>query len=110
MCRAPSTWRAVVDTREQEEGKPALPGGRVIVVGDSDWLRPDLLQQPQVANIDLLSGMTGYLTERDALLAIAPRKVNAQAIVITEEGLFSVFLRVVVLLPLAALVLGVGVW
>lgn len=106
----PVNLAAVVETREQEEGKPALPGGRVIVVGDSDWLRPDLLQQPQVANIDLLSGLTGYLTERDALLAIAPRKVNAQAIVITEEGLFSVFLRVVVLLPLAALVLGVGVW
>jgi hypothetical protein len=29
---------------------------------------------------------------------------------ITEDGLFGVFLRVVLLMPLAALVLGVGVW
>jgi len=106
----PVTLAAVVETREQQEGKPAQPGGRVIVVGDSDWLSPELLQQPQLANIDLLSGFTGFLTERDALVAIAPRKINAQAIMITEDGLFSVFLRAVVLMPLAALVMGVGVW
>jgi hypothetical protein len=85
-------------------------GGRLIVIGDSDWLSPQLLQQAQVANIDLLSSITGFLTEREALVAIAPRKVNLQSIMISEEGLASVFISVVLLLPLAALVLGVGVW
>ncbi len=91
-------------------GEKRKPGGRLIAIGDSDWLHAELLHQPQLANVDLLAGLTGYLTAREALVSIAPRKIDAQAMVITEEGLFGVFLRVVVLMPLAALVLGVGVW
>ena len=91
-------------------GDEPKPGGRLVVIGDSDWLSPELLQQPQVANVDLLSSFTGYLTEREELVAIAPRKIDAQALVITEEGLFGIFFRVVLLMPLAALVLGVGMW
>lgn len=109
--RGPLTLGAVVDTKPaKQEGGPAPKGGRLVVLGDSDWLDPSFLRQPQLANIDLLSGITGYLCERDALVAIAPRKVEGQAILITEEGFASVFWRVVVLLPLSMLVLGVGVW
>jgi hypothetical protein len=82
----------------------------MIVLGDSDWLAPTYLQQPQLANVDLLSSLTGFLTERDALVSIAPRKLDAQSVMITEEGLLGILLRVVVFMPLAALVLGVGVW
>lgn len=98
-------------TRPEKDasGKKSL-GGRLLVLGDSDWLAADLLHQPQIANVDLLSSITGYLTEREALISIAPRKVDAQAMLITEEGLMGVFWRVVVLMPLAILVLGVGVW
>jgi len=48
--------------------------------------------------------------KREALVSIAARKIDAQALVITEDGLLGIFLRVVLLMPLAALVLGVGVW
>jgi hypothetical protein len=71
---------------------------------------PQLLQQAQVANIDLLASLTGYLTEREALVAIAPRKQNMQSVMITEESLGWVFVRVVLLMPLAMLALGVTVW
>ena len=101
---------AAVETLEAAEGKPKPKGGRLVVLGDSDWLSPAMLQQAQVANIDLLASVTGYLTEREALVAIAPRKINMQSIVITEEGLGSVFVRVVLLMPLSLLVLGLGVW
>jgi hypothetical protein len=102
---------AAVDTRpEAPEGGERRLGGRMIVMGDSEWISPQYLQQGQVANVDLLASATGWLTEREALVSIAPRKINAQSVVITEEGLFGVFLRVVLLMPLAALVLGVGVW
>jgi hypothetical protein len=108
----PLTLAAVSETRADAEqsDKRKPKGGRLIVIGDSDWLNPQLLQQPQVANVDLLASITGFLTEREALVAIAPRKVNMQAIMISEDGLTSIFVRVVLLLPLAALVLGVGVW
>ncbi len=102
---------AAIDTRpdDSEKGERKL-GGRLVVVGDSDWVTPQYLGQPQVANIDLLSSLTGWLTERDTLVSIAPRKINAQSVVITDEGLFGILLRVVLLMPLSALVLGLGVW
>lgn len=109
--KGPLTLAAVVDTKPpKQEGAPSQGGGRLVVVGDSDWLDPTLMQQSQLANIDFVAGVTGYLAEREALVAIAPRKVSGQAILITEEGFVSVFWRVVVLLPLAMAVLGVGVW
>jgi ABC-2 type transport system permease protein len=100
---------AVVDTKP-DEGGAKKPGGRLIVLGDADWLAPEALHQPQLANVDLLSSATGFLTEREALIAIAPRKIDAQAMMISEDGLLGVLIRVVLLMPLAALVLGVGVW
>ncbi|MFT3922659.1 MAG: GldG family protein [Myxococcales bacterium] len=110
--QAPVTLAAAVDTRPEEpgSGKPKRLGGRMIVIGDSDWLAPQFIDQAEVANVDLLSSFTGWLTEREALVAIAPRKINAQSVVMTEDGLFGVFLRVVLLMPLSALVLGLGVW
>ena len=99
-----------VDTKPDQEGQPKQLGGRLVAIGDSDWLQPELLHQPQLANIDLLGSLTGFLTEREALISIAARKIDAQAMTITEEDLFGVFLRVVLLMPLAILVLGIGVW
>ena len=101
---------AAVDTRPDAEGEAKKLGGRMVVVGDSEWISPQFITQTQVANVDLLSSLTGWLTEREALVAIAPRKINAQSVVMTEDGLFGVFLRVVLLMPLSALVLGLGVW
>ncbi len=109
--KGPVTIAAAVATGTKgEDGKAKGKGGRLVVMGDSDWLSPNYLQQAQVANVDLLSSLTGFLAERDALISIAPRKINAQAIMITEDGLLGVLLRVLVLMPLAAIVLGVGVW
>jgi hypothetical protein len=108
--KGPVALAAAVDTRPDEPNQPKKLGGRMIVVGDSDWISPQFIGQSQVANVDLLSSLTGWLTEREALVAIAPRKINAQSVVMTEEGLFGVFLRVVLLMPLSVLVLGLGVW
>jgi ABC-type uncharacterized transport system involved in gliding motility auxiliary subunit len=109
--KGPAALAVAVTTRKQAEGdKKAPQGGRLIVMGDSDWVAPELLTQPQVANVDWLGSVTGFLTQRDTLISIAPRKLNARSVLITEDGLFGIFLRVVVLMPLAALVLGLGVW
>lgn len=106
----PVALAVAAETRGASQGGAEKKGGRLIVIGDSDWLFAELLQQPQLANVDLLASFTGYLTEREALVSIAPRKIDAQAMVITEEGLLGILLRVVLLMPLAVLVLGVGVW
>jgi hypothetical protein len=84
--------------------------GRLLVMGDSDWMSSELLDRPQLSNIDLLSATAGWLTHREALINIAPRKTNAQAVVMSDADLQNLLFRVVVLLPLAAFIAGFGVW
>ena len=93
---------------------PAAPesrtGGRVIVVGTSSWLEPAFVDRPEVANFDLTSAWTGWLTQREALIAIAPKRVQARAVVMAEEDLSALAFRVLFLMPMAVLLLGVAVW
>ncbi|MEM9071162.1 MAG: GldG family protein [Myxococcota bacterium] len=84
--------------------------GRVIVIGDSDWIDGPLLMEPQFGNLDLLMAWTGWLTEREALISIPPRRSNLQAVVMSEADVSGVALRVFVLLPAAFLLLGFAVW
>jgi ABC-2 type transport system permease protein len=85
-------------------------GGRLIVVGDSDFLQGPLLETPELANFHLASAWTGWLTERPALIEIPPKKVRTGNIVFTQEDLWALFFRVAVLIPGAAFVLGIAVW
>jgi len=84
--------------------------GRLLVVGDSDWMSAELLENPQLSNIDFLSSTAGWLTQREAMINIAPRKTNARAVIMSDSDLMNLFFRVVILLPLAALIAGFGVW
>lgn len=84
--------------------------GRLLVIGDSDWMSGELLDNPQLSNIDLLSSTAGWLTRREALINIAPRKTNARAVIMSDADLENLLFRVVFLLPLAALIAGFGVW
>ncbi len=99
-------------SRSAEDGGegPGPRDGRLVVLGDSDWLQPDFFQVPQFANADLAAALTGWLVERKSLVAIAPRKIDAQAIAMTDADLDAVLFRVVVLMPLAAMLLGIAVW
>jgi ABC-2 type transport system permease protein len=85
-------------------------GGRLVVVGDGDFLSSEFLMQPQFANVDLLSGITGWVTHRRALISIAPRTSDITAVMMTEGDLRSVMIRVLLLLPLAVVLLGFSVW
>ena len=86
------------------------PGGRLIVVGDSDFLQPALLEASELANFHLASAWTGWLTQREALIEIPPKKVKGGSIVFTQDDLRALLFRVAVLLPGAALLFGFAVW
>jgi ABC-2 type transport system permease protein len=94
---------------EADAAKKKL-GGRLIVVGDSDFLQSSLLEAPELANFHLASAWTGWLTQREALIEIAPKKIKGGNIVFTQDTLWALLFRVGVLLPGAALLLGVAVW
>jgi hypothetical protein len=86
------------------------PGGRLVVIGDSDFLSLALLESPAFANAYLISAFTGWITEREALISIPPKKVKGGNIVFAEADLWALLFRVGVLLPGAALLMGVAVW
>ncbi|MFI5307969.1 MAG: GldG family protein [Polyangiales bacterium] len=98
-----------VRTKDEADGKKPL-GGRLIIAGDSDFLQPALLEARQFTNAFLASAWTGFLTQREALIEIAPKRVKGGSVVFTQETLWALLFRVGVLLPGAALLLGVAVY
>jgi hypothetical protein len=92
-----------------EDGKKHT-GGRLIVVGDSDFLQGPLLESPELANFHLASAWIGWLTERPALIEIPPKKVKTGNIAFTQEDLWALLFRVGVLVPGAAFIIGFAVW
>jgi ABC-2 type transport system permease protein len=85
-------------------------GGRLAVIGDSDFLTDALLQTPELANFHLASALIGWTSQRPALIEIPPKKIKSGNILFSQDDLWSLLFRVVGLLPGAALILGVAVW
>ena len=97
-------------TAEPDAAGETKRGSRLIVVGDSDFVTPQLLEAPELANFHIASAWTGFLTERAALIEIPPKKVKGGNIVFTQDDLMGLVFRLCLLLPGSALVLGVAVW
>ena len=64
----------------------------------------------EVANLELASAITGWLTAREALIAIPPRRQESQPIQLSEDDAWNLGFRVVFLMPLAMVFLGLAVW
>jgi hypothetical protein len=92
------------------EGEPEPSGGRVVVVGDAEWLTGEALRDPRFTNFDLASAWIGWLTEREALISIRPKSVSAQPMTISEGDLGGLAFRLIVLMPAAMLLLGLAMW
>lgn len=107
--KGPLAIASAYEAKSPAHGKDGRKG-RLIVVGDSDFLRSDFLNSPQFINASLIDAWTGWLTERKALISIAPRKMDAAAILMTDEDLNGVLFRVLVLMPAAVMLLGFAVW
>ncbi|MCB9667336.1 MAG: Gldg family protein [Myxococcales bacterium] len=84
--------------------------GRLVVVGDSDWLAMTYLEAPELANLYLASAWTGWLTERAALISIPPKRIRRGGVNWSVEDLNDLWWRLVVLVPFGMLLLGAVVW
>lgn len=84
--------------------------GRLIVIGDSDWLKGELFSAPDLANFHLASAWTGWLTEREALIAVPPKETKGDSVVFTQAGLSGLFFKIVVLMPGVVMIFGIAVW
>lgn len=85
-------------------------GGRVVVVGDAEMMSGDYLDLPEFVNYQLASAIIGWLTEREALIELPGRSVEARPVRMTQEDVDGLGFRVVVLLPAALFFLGFAVW
>jgi hypothetical protein len=106
----PVTLAVATQVTAAKDSVDKKPGGRLIVVGDSDFVQGPLLESPELANFHTASAFIGWLAERPALIDIPPKKIKSGNIVFSQEDLWALFFRVAILVPAAALVMGVGVW
>ncbi|MDD5307385.1 MAG: GldG family protein [Deltaproteobacteria bacterium] len=91
---------------------PAVSGkaeGRLVVVGDSDFLAPELAQNESLYNRDFWAGLVGWLAARTELVAIAPKNPEHVRLALTE-GDVSTLWQVLAGEVLLAIVAGFVVW
>ncbi len=96
----------------EEEGGPEStprPEGRLVIVGDSDFIGNNLALAP-LGNADLFLNMVNWLTEDEDLIAIRPRSAEDRRITMTTAQMRNVVLLSLVFLPGFFLIWGVAVW
>lgn len=115
--RGPVSLAAAVTVETSAPASPASAdapeaptGGRLVVIGDADFLTPEMMEHVEFANATLASAITGWLTQRTALISVPPRQANARPMSITEGDLPGIGFRVLFLLPAAMGFLGLSVW
>lgn len=84
--------------------------GRIVVVGDADFLSSQLIATRDVINYELASAILGWLTARQSLIEVAPRRMTTHPVQLTDADVVSLGFRVIVLLPLASIFLGIAIW
>jgi len=83
--------------------------GRIVVVGDAEWVNNSRLTL--LFNEDLALSMVGWLTGgADESIAIRPRARRASRISLTEAQGWRVFYATVLLLPELVLLCGLTIW
>jgi hypothetical protein len=84
-------------------------GGRLAVIGDSDFLSEELYQSASLYNRDLWSGTVGWLTARKDLISIAPKNPEHVRLNLTEDDVHTIWMIVIGEVALM-LILGVAMW
>lgn len=85
------------------------PEGRLVVVGDADFIGNNLALAP-LGNADLFLNMVNWLAEDEDLIAIRPRPAEDRRITMTAAQVRNVVLLSMVFLPGFFLIWGFTVW
>lgn len=89
--------------------KEGREGGRIIVVGDSDFPSNSYLERAP-GNKDLFLNMVSWLLEDESLISIRPRDPEDRRVSMTLKQTKVVFWLLIVSLPVAILGFGIGVY
>jgi len=83
-------------------------GFRIVAIGDSEFLANS--QIGNVGNVNLGLNAVNWLVRREEALGIAPRQPEQVQLVLSEKQMTAIWVLSIVVLPLAAIALGVAVW
>jgi len=83
--------------------------GRLVVVGDADFLQDDLLRNDGLYNRDFWSGIVAWVAARPELVSIAPKNPEHVRLNLTAEDVSTLWMFLVGELLLGVL-LGIVVW
>ncbi|MCB9591680.1 MAG: GldG family protein [Sandaracinaceae bacterium] len=98
------------DDESSEDEEHEAAGGRVVVIGDATMFASEYIAESTVVNGNFASAVIGWLTQREALIAIDGRSFEHHPVSMSQDDVSNLFLRVVVLIPLAFIFLGFAVW
>ncbi len=87
---------------------PAVEG-RLVVVGDSDFLSEELLVNSGLFNRDMWTSLVGWLTAREDLISIAPKNPEHVRLNLTDDDVALIW-QVVIGEVLLILIVGVVMW
>lgn len=103
--QGPAVLAMVSSVNAGEPGKE----GRLIVVGDSDFLSDELLVNSGLFNRDFWSSTVGWLTAREDLISIAAKNPEHVRLNLTDDNV-SLIWQVVVGEVLLIIIAGVVMW
>lgn len=92
---------------------PGAPAGRVVVVGTSLMLESGYFTPPAraaIGNAVFAEAVAGWLTARRELVDIPSKPVSRTALTVSPHDLRNIGVYVIVLVPLAAALVGFAVW
>jgi len=81
---------------------------RLVVVGDADFASTGGIAN--AANLYFVTSAVNWLLERESLISIPPKSTDQVAVTLSRSDIARITLLVLVVLPLAAIGLGIGVW
>jgi gliding motility-associatede transport system auxiliary component len=82
---------------------------RLVLIGNADFVRDESLTRA-APDVDFLSLCLNWLTDREQLLAIAPKTPHTYLLDLAPGQLDRILVLIVIGIPLLIAVLGTGVW
>ncbi len=95
------------EQENQTEGKPAKKA-RLAVFGDSDFASNSYFGFS--GNKDLILNTINWLAQEEELISIRPKQITDRRISLTKGQVRSLFITLVIIIPVAIIVSGVIVW
>ena len=83
--------------------------GRMVVVGDSDFITNNPVMSPN-RNSDLFINMVNWVTQEENLIAIRPRRAEDRRITLNQQQETNILFLSVIMLPLVVLFFGFSIW